>query len=62
MYLNYTLGKLLIKKLRSDFQKEKQNTFSLRQFHNELLSYGSPPITALREILIEDKSLVDNIL
>ena len=62
MYLNYTLGKLLIKKLRLDYQKEKQNTFSLRQFHNELLSYGSPPITALREILIEDKSLVDNIL
>ena len=62
MYLNYTLRKLLIKKLRSDYQKEKKDDFSLRQFHDELLSYGSASITALREVLINDKTLLNQIL
>ncbi|MHA2104951.1 MAG: DUF885 domain-containing protein [Candidatus Hodarchaeales archaeon] len=31
MYLNYTLGKLLIKKLREDYKKEKGSEYSLRR-------------------------------
>lgn len=54
MYLYYTLGKLLILKLREDYKMEKGSKYSLREFHTELLSYGSPPITILRELMLED--------
>lgn len=62
MYLNYTLGKLLLKKLRDDYIKQLGDNFSLRDFHDKLLSYGSPPIIALREILLEDPGLVSKVL
>ena len=52
MYLNYTLGKLLIKKLRDDYKAEKGDSFSLKQFHDELLSFGSPPITVVRDMVL----------
>ena len=54
MYLNYTLGKLLIKKLKADYSKEKGDTFSLKEFHDTLLSYGSASITVLRKLLLEN--------
>lgn len=57
MYLNYTLGKLLILKLRSDYQKEQGDHYSLRNFHDELLSYGSPPITILRELMLSSTDI-----
>jgi uncharacterized protein (DUF885 family) len=57
MYLNYTLGKLLIKKLRSDYANEKGESFSLKEFHDRLLSYGSAPITILRNILLKNSNL-----
>ncbi|MHA2101492.1 MAG: DUF885 domain-containing protein, partial [Candidatus Kariarchaeaceae archaeon] len=54
MYLNYTLGKLLIKKLRGDLMKEQGGDFNLKKFHDTLLSYGSPPITVLRKLLFKN--------
>jgi len=33
-YLNYTLGKLMILKLREDFRKERGGDYSLRGFHD----------------------------
>ncbi len=57
MYLNYTLGKLLIKKLRDDYSKEKGNDFSLKEFHDTLLSYGSAPITVMRKLLLDNPNL-----
>jgi len=56
MYLNYSLGKFLIKKLREDYKNEQGSNFSLKKFHNLLLSYGSPPIVALRKLLIENQN------
>lgn len=47
-YLNYTLGKLQILKLRDDYKAQQGNDFSLQKFHNELLSHGMPPIRLLR--------------
>ena len=55
-YLNYTLGKLQILKLRDDYKAQQGNEFSLQKFHNELLSHGMPPIRLLREIMLKDKS------
>ena len=57
MYLNYTLGKLLIKKLRDDYTKEKGEEFSLKSFHDTLLSYGSAPITVMRKLLLNNPDL-----
>lgn len=60
MYLNYTLGKLMIKKLKSDYMEEKGDDFDLKTFHDELLSYGSPTISVLRKMMLEnpDKPLL----
>ena len=46
-YLNYTMGKLMIRKLRSDWQAANPSR-SLKQFHDEFLSYGGPPIPLVR--------------
>ena len=56
MYLNYSLGKFLIKKLREDYKNEQGSNFSLKKFHNLLLSYGSPPIVALRKLILENQN------
>lgn len=51
-YLNYTLGKLMILKLREDFRREQGAAFSLKGFHDKLLSYGAPPLPLLREVML----------
>lgn len=56
MYLNYTLGKLLILKLQEDYKVEKGEKYTLKKFNDELLQWGSPPITILRNIVLEDNS------
>ena len=61
-YLNYTLGKLQILKLRYDYQAQQGDEFSLQKFHNELLSHGMPPIRLLREIMLKDKSKWNEVL
>src|SRR5438309_1293404 len=61
-YLNYTLGKLQILKLRDDYKAQQGNEFSLQKFHNELLNHGMPPIRLLREIMLKDKSKWDKVL
>ena len=55
-YLNYTLGKLQILKLRSDYEAQQGAEFSLKKFHDEMLKHGMPPIRLLREIMLKDKS------
>jgi uncharacterized protein (DUF885 family) len=55
-YLNYTLGKLQILKLRDDYKAQQGDDFSLQKFHNELLNHGMPPIRLLREIMLKDQS------
>ena len=61
-YLNYTLGKLEILKLRTDYQAQQGNEFSLQKFHNELLNHGMPPVRLLREIMMKDKSKWNELL
>lgn len=52
MYGYYTLGKLMILKLRSDYQKKMGSRYSLQRFHDELLAHGDPPIPLLRPLLL----------
>jgi uncharacterized protein (DUF885 family) len=57
-YLNYTLGKLMILKLREDYRREQGPQYSLKQFHDRLLSYGAPPLPLLREEMLSEPGTV----
>lgn len=48
-YLNYTMGKLMIRKLAADWQAKHPGADSLKAFHDQFLSYGGPPIPLVRE-------------
>jgi uncharacterized protein (DUF885 family) len=61
-YLNYTLGKLQILKLRDDYKAQEGADYSLEKFHTEVLDHGMPPIRLLREILLTDESKWDAVL
>jgi uncharacterized protein (DUF885 family) len=52
MYGYYTLGKLMILKLRRDYQKKLGSAFTLEKFHDELLSRGDPPLPLLRPFIL----------
>jgi hypothetical protein len=58
-YLNYTLGKLMIRKLRTDWLAKKASAGAAaddqtrwHEFHDEFLSFGGPPIPLLRKQLV----------
>ena len=53
-YLSYTLGKLMILKLREDFRREQGASYSLKGFHDRLLSYGAPPVSLLRQVMLRE--------
>jgi len=61
-YLNYSLGKIQIMKLREYYKAQQGDEFSLEQFHNQLLDHGMPQIRLLREILIKNKAKWDEAL
>ncbi len=52
MYGYYTLGKLMILKLRSDYQKKMGSAYTLESFQDALLAHGDPPLPLLRPILL----------
>jgi hypothetical protein len=47
-YLNYTLGKLMIMKLREDWTATHGGRAGWKAFHDGFLSYGGPPIPLVR--------------
>ena len=61
-YLNYTLGKLMILKLRADWQAQQGSRFSLQNFHDELLRHGMPPLPLLRERMLKEEKKWKEIL
>ena len=50
-YLNYTLGKLMIRKLRGTGRRARRAR-AWRQFHDQFLSYGGPPIPLVRAAML----------
>ena len=54
-YLNYTLGKLMILKLREDYRQERGSQYSLKGFHDQLLSYGAPALPLLRPTMLSEE-------
>jgi uncharacterized protein (DUF885 family) len=58
-YLNYTVGKLEILKLRDDYKKKLGNAFSLQQFHDRFLAAGLVPVKIIRrEMMGQDGELL----
>ena len=51
-YLNYTLGKLMIRKLRDDWTATRGGRAAWKSFHDAFLSYGAPPIPLVRKAMI----------
>jgi len=51
-YLNYTMGKLMIRKLRDDWTATRGGRSAWRQFHDEFLSFGGPPIPLVRTAML----------
>jgi len=48
-YLNYTMGKLMIKRLRDDWTATHGGRKAWREFHDRFLSFGGPPIPLVRQ-------------
>jgi uncharacterized protein (DUF885 family) len=53
-YLAYTLGKLMIRKLREDWLAANPDA-TLQQFHDKFLSYGVPPVPLVREQMLGER-------
>ncbi len=53
-YGSYTLGKLMLKKLRSDVEQEQGAAFNAGAFHDAFLSHGAPPFPIIRSRLLSD--------
>jgi uncharacterized protein (DUF885 family) len=47
-YLNYTMGKLMIRRLREDWTRTRGGQAAWKAFHDKFLSYGGPPIPLVR--------------
>jgi uncharacterized protein (DUF885 family) len=47
-YLNYTMGKLMIRRLRDDWVRTRGGRRAWKAFHDRFLSYGGPPIPLVR--------------
>jgi hypothetical protein len=51
-YGNYTLGKLMIMKLRSDWTATRGGRSAWKDFHDKFLSYGAPPVPLVRRAML----------
>ncbi len=55
-YLNYTMGKLMIRKLRDDWTASRGGQKAWKAFHDQFLSYGGPPIPLVRQQMMGGKA------
>ncbi|MEO6091432.1 MAG: DUF885 domain-containing protein [Novosphingobium sp.] len=51
-YLNYTLGKLMIRKLREDWTARNGGRAGWKAFHDGFLAFGGPPIPLIRQVMM----------
>jgi hypothetical protein len=55
-YINYTMGKLMIRKLREDWTASRGGRQAWREFHDQFLSFGGPPIPLVRAAMLGQDS------
>jgi len=53
-YLVYSVGKLMLLKLRQDYKAQQGKAFSLRSFHDTLLAQGTAPFWLHRQLMLGD--------
>jgi len=53
-YLVYSVGKLMLLKLRRDYKDRQEGKFSLRAFHDAVLAQGNAPFWAHRRLMMDD--------
>jgi uncharacterized protein (DUF885 family) len=53
-YLVYSVGKLMLLKLRHDYQEQQGAKYTLRAFHDQLLSNGTATFAAHRQLMLGD--------
>jgi hypothetical protein len=51
-YLNYTMGKLMIRKLRADWTATHGGRAAWHDFHDQFLQFGGPPIPLVRRAML----------
>ena len=51
-YFAYTVGKLIIVKMREDWTAKRGGRAAWKEFHETLLSYGSAPLPELRKVMM----------
>ena len=51
-YLDYTMGKLMIRKLRSDWTATRGGPSAWKSFHDAFLAYGGPPVPLVRRAML----------
>jgi uncharacterized protein (DUF885 family) len=51
-YLNYTLGKLMIRKLRDDWSASRGGRAAWGEFHDAFLAFGGPPVPMVRSRML----------
>ena len=55
-YVLYSLGKLMVLKLRDDYKALKGDKFSLRAFHDALLGNGTVPLWLHRNLMLGENN------
>jgi uncharacterized protein (DUF885 family) len=55
-YLVYTVGKLMLLKLRQDWKTQQGKAFSLRSFHDTLLGQGTAPFWLHRQLMLGENA------
>ena len=55
-YLVYTVGKLMLLKLRQDYKQQQGKAYSLRSFHDMLLGQGTAPFWLHRQLMLPEDS------
>jgi uncharacterized protein (DUF885 family) len=55
-YLNYTLGKLMIRKLRMDWTASRGGRKAWKAFHDTFLGFGGPPIPLVRQQMMGEET------
>ena len=54
-YLVYSVGKLMLLKLRQDYKAQQGKSFSLKSFHDTLLGHGTAPFWFHREAMLGEE-------
>lgn len=51
---SYLVGKTLIQQLRDRWRQQRGSDYTLKSFHDRLLSYGSPPVKLIAERMLTE--------